>query len=185
MLLSRAIFSSSRYAHSLDEPDAIGRTRFERRVDAHAATLAPLLAIDVHWWLQDETFKAVEVEETVPCDTSEAAAGIATNRYLHAIRHIKRHRWIHVDGAVKAYDQASYKPSRDLPNAEKGPPVAYHKLWHADRDICDATWGRLLGHHFRGNELVIEAFGSMLDERPGATAADIAKAARLLGLVEK
>jgi hypothetical protein len=172
-------------ARSLDDPRAVGRVRFERRADAHDLGLLPLLAIDVHWWLQDEHCKAVEIEETVPRDPHEAAAGLVINRYLHAIRDMRRHRWIHVDGAIKAYNQATYEPSRQLTNARKGQPEAYRKLWRADGDLHDGDWGRLLGHYFRDNELVIEAFGSLLDERPGVTPADTAKAASLLGLREK
>ncbi len=31
--------------------------------------------------------------------------------------------------------------------------------------VDDSDWGRLVGHFFRRNELVIEYFGEMLDER--------------------
>ena len=169
-------------ATSLDDPRAVGRTRHERRVDVHELSTFPLLAIDVHWWLQDDDCKAVEVEETVPSDTHEALEGIVINRYLHAIRDTRRQQWIHIDGAIKAYDQSTYEPTRDLTNAPKGAPIAYRKLWRVDGEIADHDWGRMLGHHFRENELVVEAFGDLLDERPGVLPEQTAEVAERLGI---
>ena len=152
---------------TLDDPLTLGRTRHERRVDRHDLETLPLLAIDVSWSVQDD-LKVLEITETVPADTHEARGGLIFNRYLHAIRDWRRRRWIHVDGAVKAHRAADYKASRHDPSATKGAVVAYRKLWRIDGHISDEDWGRLLGHHFRENELVIEYFGSILDERPGA-----------------
>ena len=126
----------------------------------------PLLAIDVSWTMQDD-LKVVEVVETVPADTHEASEGFIFNRYLHAMRDSRARRWVHVDGAVKAHRIASYEPTITNTTASQGPVVAYRKLWRVDGAVADEDWGRLLGHHFRGNELVIECFGSLLDERPG------------------
>lgn len=150
---------------TLDDPHALGRTRYERRVDRHDHEVLPLLAIDVIWSLQDD-LKVLEITETVPAGTYEERNGLILNRYLHAIRDWRQQRWIHVDGAVKAHRAAEYEATPDNTSASKGPVVAYRKLWRVDGHISDEDWGRLLGHHFRENELVIECFGSILDERP-------------------
>lgn len=150
---------------TLDDPHALGRTRYERRVDRHDHEVLPLLAIDVIWSLQDD-LKVLEITETVPAGTYEERDGLILNRYLHAIRDWRQQRWMHVDGAVKAHRAAEYEATPDNTSASKGPIVAYRKLWRVDGQISDEDWGRLLGHHFRENELVIECFGSILDERP-------------------
>ena len=152
---------------TLDDPQIIGRTRHERRVDRHDLETLPLLAIDVIWSIQDD-LKVLEITETVPADTHEARGGLIFNRYLHAIRDWRRQRWIHVDGAVKAHQAVTYQATRDDTSAAKGPVVAYRKLWRIDGQVSDEDWGRLLGHHFRENELVAEYFGSVLDERTEA-----------------
>jgi hypothetical protein len=152
---------------TLDDPQIIGRTRHERRVDRHDLEALPLLAIDVIWSIQDD-LKVLEITETVPADTHEARGGLIFNRYLHAIRDWRRQRWIHVDGAVKAHQAVNYQATRDDTSAAKGPVVAYRKLWRIDGQVSDEDWGRLLGHHFRENELVAEYFGSVLDERTEA-----------------
>jgi hypothetical protein len=150
---------------SLDDPLVLGRTRHERRVDRHELGAMPLLAIDISWSLQDD-LKVLEVVETVP-GPDDAPSGLVLNRYLHAMRDWRRRQWVHVDGAVRAHRTGEYGPTVEDTNAPQGPVVAYRKLWRVDGRIKEDDWGRLLGHHFRNNELVIEAFGSMLDERSG------------------
>jgi hypothetical protein len=46
--------------------------------------------------------------------------------------------------------------------------VRYRKLFHVDGALDDDLWGRIVAHFVRGNELAIEYFGELLDERPGA-----------------
>jgi hypothetical protein len=40
----------------------------------------------------------------------------------------------------------------------------YGKMWRVEGPIEEAEWGRLVGHFFCENELVIEYFGDALDE---------------------
>ena len=51
------------------------------------------------------------------------------------------------------------------PQREKGENPVYRKMWRVEGPIEESEWGRLVGHFFRGNELVIEYFGEALDER--------------------
>lgn len=151
-------------AESLDDPNSLGRARHERVVDKQDFGLMPLLAIDVSWSLQDD-LKVLEVTETVPAPAPEAGQHYVTNRYLHALRDYRNRRWVHVDGAVKAHEAAGYHATQQMTSGSKGPVVAYRKLWRLDGVIPDENFGRLLGHHFRDNELVIEYFGEPLDDR--------------------
>ena len=50
--------------------------------------------------------------------------------------------------------------------------AGYRKLFRVDGQIDDVDWGRIVAHFFRSNDLVIEYFGELLDERPGAPAID-------------
>lgn len=74
-------------------------------------------------------------------------------------------RFIHVDGAAKAFPIDGYAADSEWPSARKGDCTHYRKMWRVEGSIADADWGRLVGHFFRGNELVVEYFGEILDER--------------------
>jgi len=134
--------------------------------------------------MDDEVLKAVEIEETVPRDTHEAVEGLIFNRYFHAIRDARGRRWTHADGAVKAFALSTYTPDESQTNGPKGSPVAYRKLWRLDGEIGDDDFGRLVAHHFRHNELVLEALGDVVDERPGATPQDTVEALAAIGARE-
>jgi hypothetical protein len=92
------------------------------------------------------------------------------NRYLHSIRDTRRRSFIHLDGAAKAFPRDRYGPTVEQPDLPQGQPL-YRKLFRIDGDIPDAEWARLVAHYFRENELVIEYFGELLDERPTWNAA--------------
>jgi hypothetical protein len=150
----------------LDDLNTVGHTRHERRVDQHDRFGAyPLLATDF-WWHAEGTSKILKVEETVPRSAYERDDELICNRFLHSIRDTSRQRFVHLDGAVKAYQRASYEADTDMPSAPKGPSSLYRKMWRVEGAIDESDWGRLVGHFFRGNELVIEYFGEALDERP-------------------
>jgi len=150
---------------NLDDLNEIGHTRHERRADAHDEFgVYPLLATDFSWH-RDGNTKVLNVEETVPRDAVGPFPGPVTNRYLHSLRNTIAHRFVHVDGAIKSYDRAHYLPEISWPTADKGTVVHYRKMWRVEGKVDDAIWGRLVGNFFRGNELVIEYFGEVLDDR--------------------
>ncbi len=76
----------------------------------------------------------------------------------------------HLDGAIKAYELQGYSADVTTPAEPKGINPIYRKMWRVEGPIDESDWGRLVGHFFRGNELVIEYFGEALDERPAAVA---------------
>lgn len=92
------------------------------------------------------------------------------NRYLHSIRDTRRRSFVHLDGAAKAFPRELYRPTVEQPDLSRGEP-GYRKLFRVDGDMPDDEWARLVAHVFRQNELVIEYFGEMLDERPTRSAA--------------
>jgi hypothetical protein len=155
----------------LDDLSVVGHTRHERRVDMqHEFGADPLIATDF-WWEVEGTTKILKVEETLPRRVFERSGGPVRNRFLHSIRETTARRFVHLDGAVKAYDLSGHEADVDTPSATKGDQPLYRKLWRLEGPIEESQWGRLVGHFFRGNELVIEYFGEALDERPVHAAA--------------
>jgi hypothetical protein len=151
----------------LDDLSVVGHTHHERRADAHEEFGAhPLVATDFAWHAEG-TNKILKVEETVP-RSAYASGGPVRNRFLHSIRDTLAHEFVHLDGAIKAYELAGYKADLATPTATKGTSPLYRKMWRVEGAIEEAEWGRLVGHFFRGNELVIEYFGDALDERSPA-----------------
>lgn len=160
----------------LDDPTAVGTTRHGRRPELNDRYLFPLLWTDFRWKAEG-TLKTLEVQETVPREPGwgnhdgarYGRSQFVVNRYLHSLRDTNRRQFIHLDGAAKAFPECEYKPTTADPIDEQGTPV-YRKLFRVDGNIPDRDSGRLVAHFFRENELVIEYFGEVLDERPGAAA---------------
>lgn len=153
---------------SLD-PDDLGETWHMRPVDHEDDFWTLPLAATVFRWSAEGPIKTLVVDEIVPRDSRRAAVGpYMVNRYLHACRDTARRQFLHVDGAVRAYDADIYGATRENPKGERGIARHYRKLFRLDGLIPDEDWGRLVAHFFRGNELVIEYFGELLDERFGS-----------------
>jgi hypothetical protein len=126
---------------------------------ATALTTLPLAAT-VFRWSADGHVKKLEVNEIAPRDSRAAQeSSFVVNRYLHSLRDTQLKQFIHVDGAVRAYDAAAYHATQENPKAACGEPVHYRKLFRVDGAVNDDMWGRIVAHFFRGNELVIEYFG--------------------------
>ncbi|MGD9734936.1 MAG: hypothetical protein AB7V58_04910 [Solirubrobacterales bacterium] len=88
-----------------------------------------------------------------------------TARYLHSERDTIGRSFTHLDGAVKGFDATAHAPSETEPLAARAKAARYRKLFRVDGKISDEDWGTLVGHFFRGNELIAEYFGELVDER--------------------
>ncbi len=162
---------------SLDDMTALGATIHGRRIDQQAWGTYPLLTTEFRWSLYSDSLKYLEVTETVPRSSVVADHGrtwftsqYVQNRYLHSIRDTASRGFVHVDGAAKAFPRDTYGPTIENPSAPQGDPI-YRKLFRIDGPIPDKEWSHLVAHFFRGNELVIEYFGDVLDEREAALGA--------------
>ncbi len=154
----------------LDDPRHVGETWHVRPLDRPVEFGLKPLAATVFRWSLDGTLKTLEIDEIEPADETEADGPYRINRYLHAVRDINVQRFVHVDGAVRAYDESRYAATRADPKGDRGDVVHYRKLFRVDDVIDDDIWGHIVAHFFRGNELVIEYFGELLDERSGTAA---------------
>ncbi len=155
----------------LDDPTATGRTVHGRRPELQNRFTFPLLRTEF-WWSADGPLKTLQVQETVPGELLWPGHGgelrrsrYVVNRYLHSIRDTRCQSFVHLDGAAKAFPRERYGPTVDEPDLPQGEPL-YRKLFRIDGDIPDDAWARFVAHFFRENELVIEYFGELLDERP-------------------
>ncbi|HEX7143779.1 MAG TPA: hypothetical protein VF225_00590 [Gaiellaceae bacterium] len=126
----------------------------------------PLLATEFRWSRGPDALKLLDVEEIVPPESSQTRTDdIVRNRYLHSHRDATRRAFVHANGALRVYDAEKYTPSREAPLAGRDRLTEQRKLWHVHGELTDEKWSRLLTGWFRQNELVIEYFGELLDER--------------------
>jgi len=67
---------------------------------------------------------------------------------------------VHLDGAIRRYDDESMLRRVDQTIYEAGRNAEYTKLWRIDGTLDVATWKELITHYFRDNWLVGEYFGA-------------------------
>ncbi len=144
---------------NIDDVRAIGHTRHERRRD-DVDPLSNLIATDFTW-TANGIVKELVVEETVGREAEKGP--YVCNRYLHSLRDTARSRFIHLDGAVRAYQASTYAATPDEPAGERGVVERYRKLFRVDGHIDDGLWSEVVGCFYRGNEHLAEYFGESLE----------------------
>lgn len=85
---------------------------------------------------------------------------IVIARYLHSIRNIEEHAFVHVDGAAKVYERSEYSRRVDSTVGGDDPSIGYVKLFRVDGTIGDQGWSELVSFFFRQNPLVLEYLGN-------------------------
>lgn len=141
----------------LDDPDAVGLT-------VYAGPQHPLLALagnglertEFLWSYRNglKTFQAEEIH------SPKRGGKLELNRYVHSIRAIERRAFVHIDGAVKAYEPTHY-PARIKSQMPDEPRSARRvKLFRIDGDIPNEEWAALVSSFFRHNEMVLEYLNS-------------------------
>lgn len=112
--------------------------------------------------------KIFEIEEV---DLSQGREpdhpNLIINRYVHSIRDMSRHRFIHLDGAAKIYRKPSFdkRIATDLRSSAKSD--YYVKLYRIDGDLPDDDWTQLINAFFRQNDDVRQFLGGKSDELSG------------------
>jgi hypothetical protein len=109
-------------------------------------------------WSKRGSLKTLQIEEIVQGSKTESDETV-TVRYIHTIRDIQLHAFIHLDGAIRSYLSANY--SERLANKLSAHPNSdgYFKLFRIDGTIPDQDWVDLIAKFFSGNELIHEYFG--------------------------
>jgi hypothetical protein len=138
----------------LDDPYGVGRTVHEFPEDS-AELLLGYHKFFAYWRMNTDAEKIVQMEELV--ETSrDKIAGYCLLRYLHSIRDIRTQEFIHVDGAVRAYDDGAFalRSQETMPTSTDAND--YRKVWRIDGSISTDEWSGLAARWFRGNRLATE-----------------------------
>ena len=137
----------------LDDLIALGET-IHGDPECGQSLLSPYWAVSARW-ARDRSgpFKSIELEEFIPVDAR--GSGPVLVRYLHAIRDTDRLTFVHCDGAVKAYDRATY-PTQLADFAGRGKGTHYRKVFRLDGQVATNDWSNVAVQWFRGNKLVSE-----------------------------
>ncbi len=117
------------------------------------------------WWHEQDGLKTLECEEVLDIPSYGLGADAFGCRYLHSIIYPLPGNSIHIDGAIRKYDELKMLERLDKPISEAGRHTEYTKYWRIDGDISIEQWKELLTHNFRDNSLVGEYLGGV-DENP-------------------
>ena len=115
------------------------------------------------WWYNQGGRRTFEAEEVV----NIPSGGISTTkfgcRFVHSILGEDDKTPIHLDGAIRLYDEEAMIRRLDCDILEAGRKAEYQKLWRIDGALPVESWKELLCHYFRDNHLVGKYLGA---ERP-------------------
>jgi hypothetical protein len=81
-------------------------------------------------------------------------------RYVHSVIDEQTRTIEHLDGAIRAYDDAEMLARLESNLMHAPRRTDYTKLWRVDGDLNIHHWKSLIHNFFRGNPLVAEYFGS-------------------------
>lgn len=115
------------------------------------------------WWQRrkndslDRDEMILEAEEL-----RDSESGVAHDkfrcRYVHSVIDEESRRIEHLDGAVRAYDDAEMLSRLEHNLMHVARKTDYTKLWRVDGDLNIQHWKALIHNFFRGNPLIAEYF---------------------------
>jgi hypothetical protein len=144
----------------LDDPHAVGRTVHEDPEGEDC--LRGYWKFLAYWRMDGEGQKVVQMEEVV--GEMEGKVGqYRLLRYLHAIRDIEQHHFVHCDGAVRAYDSQAFEERKHEEMPPSVPANRYRKLFRLDGEITTQEWSDIVAKWFRHNILAREYLTIMAD----------------------
>src|SRR5258708_1193300 len=145
--------------HSIDDPNPVCYTEY---ADPRLNSLFGLERTEFYWSYSDE-LKTFEVEEVYSLDhLPDTSEELILARYVHSIRDIKAHAFIHLDGAVKIYHRNQYAQRTDTKMPHELKAWKKIKVFRVDTDakigqvISDDEWSRLIGLFYQENTMVAE-----------------------------
>jgi hypothetical protein len=145
---------------SIDDPNDVGLTVYTP--EPRFISLHGIERTEFYWSYSDD-LKTFEVEAVYSLDhLPDISEELVLVRYVHSIRDIQAHAFIHLDGAVKIYRRNQYaqRHATMMPNELKAWKKI--KVFRIDADvekgqaISDNEWSRLIGLFFQENTLVAE-----------------------------
>ncbi|MFA5875850.1 MAG: hypothetical protein WC901_04100 [Candidatus Margulisiibacteriota bacterium] len=120
-------------------------------------------------WKYSDGIKTLEIEELYAMD--DIFKGMEHNnvfltKYLHLQRDINSHRFIHLDCAIKKYDNDAYINRLSTPINKYGHKVNKKKIFRIDGNIPNNNCFGIMHYFFRSNMHIPEYFGAqIIDER--------------------
>lgn len=126
--------------------------------DDDQRSMAGISRTELGWYLQDgnKVFESEEIRERPTLGVSSSSFGC---RYVHSILDPSFSVPIHLDGAIRAYDEAQMIQRLDQNIRRAGRHATYTKLWRVDGKLPVILWKELITHYYRDNMLVGEYLG--------------------------
>jgi len=149
---------------SLDDPHAVGLTVYTPSDPELFALFTGIERTEFYWSIKhNDTIKHFEIEEVYALDhLPNVGDDLILTHYVHSMRDIKAHAFIHLDGAVKIYRRNQYSQRHENMMPKAPPALKKIKVFRIDADvkreeaISDNEWSRLIGYFFQNNTLPAE-----------------------------
>ena len=111
------------------------------------------------WWHEQNDLKTFECEEVLDIPSLGVGRDVFGCRYVHSIVDAKTNEPVHLDGAIRLYDEHQMLQRLDKNMFEMGRHSKYTKIWRVDGPISITTWKEVITHYYRDNELIGEYLG--------------------------
>jgi len=151
---------------SLDDPHAVGLTVHKPPMPEFITLSSGIERTEFYWSIKhNDTKKSFEIEEVYALDQlPNIGEDLILTHYVHSIRDIEAHAFIHLDGAVKIYLRNQYSQRNDKKMPKAPPAWKKIKVFRIDADveqgqkINDDEWSKLIGYFFQENTMPAEYF---------------------------
>jgi hypothetical protein len=111
------------------------------------------------WWYTQDGRRTFECEEVRNIPSAGAGSDQYGCRYVHSMLDSSTGLPIHIDGAIRMYDERAMVERIDQDILHAGRHADYTKLWRVDGQLDVAKWKELLTHYYRDNKLIGEYLG--------------------------
>lgn len=112
------------------------------------------------WWHAQNDQSSLECEELRDIPSLGVSRAEYGCRYVHSMLIPGTSTPVHLDGAIRMYDEPAMLERLEMDIARAGHRSKYTKLWRIAGNIDIASWKELVAHYFRDNPLVGEYFGA-------------------------
>jgi len=139
-------------------------SKIKEGISRHEATEEERLLTGIYrtefWWYTQKGHRSFEAEEIVNQPSFGVSGTDFGCRFVHSMLEDESKRPIHLDGAIRLYDEDMMIRRLDCNMYEAGRHSRYQKLWRIDGPTPLGLWKELVTHYFRDNYLVGEYLGA-------------------------
>ena len=134
----------------------VGVTVFDN--ENYDGLLSEVKRTELGWYFQDN-IKTFECEELVDLpNIKEGDEKYYGCRYVHSMVDKVTYKPVHLDGAVRVYDDDKMIHRLDIRMNKAKRDTRYTKIWRIDGEIKISIWKELISHYYRDNILIGEYF---------------------------